>query len=166
MRQSIRSIGAVLAAFTLLSCGPQPIPVAEEPASTDADVAAVNDVIAAWIRNVNANDADGLIGLTCPDLEVIPPQEHPVSGTEAQQMFRGFFEYATVALKPTTIEVVVGGDWAFRRYAYELSLTPKEGGDPIIMSGHGIHMFKSGHDGTWCLAKDIWNTVPPPSETP
>jgi ketosteroid isomerase-like protein len=80
-------------------------------------------------------------------------------------MFRGFFEHATIALNPTTIEVVACGDWAFRRYGYELTLTPKDEGDPIIMSGQGIQMFTRRADGTWCLAKDIWNSVPPPSET-
>jgi ketosteroid isomerase-like protein len=104
---------------------------------------------------VNANDADGLIGLTCSDLELIPPQEHPVSGTDAQQMIRGFFEHGTVALKPTTTELIACGDWAFRRYAYELTLTPKDEGDPIIVRGHGIHMFKRTEDGSWCVAKDI-----------
>jgi hypothetical protein len=87
MRQTIRFIGVVLVAFILLSCGPQPIPVAEEPVSTEADAAAVNDVIAAWITNVNANDADGLISLTCSDLEVIPPQETPCQVSRPNRCF-------------------------------------------------------------------------------
>ena len=166
MRQSILLLGVMLMALTLLSCGQQNKPVAEETMSTESDIEAVNNVIEAWIDNVNANDPDGLIGLTCSDLEVIPPGEHPVSDVEAQNLYRSFMEHSTVALKPTTTEVVVSGDWAFRRYGYELTLTPKTGGDPLIVSGHGIHMFKRLEDGSWCLAKDLWNSVPPPSDAP
>jgi len=165
MKKSVLPIGVVLVALTLLSCAQQSIPVAEETVSTEADVEAVNNVIEGWIEKVNINDPDGLIDLTCSDLEVIPPDGHPVSGVEAQQLFRGFFEHSTLALKPTTSEVVVGGDWAFRRYRYEMTLIPKDGGDPFIMSGHGIHMFKRQEDGSWCLAKDIWNSVPLQSES-
>jgi len=166
MRRSVLSLGVVLIVLTFLSCVQQTNPVVEETMSTEADIEAVNKAIEAWIDNVNANDPDGLIGLTCSDLEVIPPGEHPVSDVEAQNLYRSFMEHSTVALKPTTTEVVVSGDWAFRRYGYELTLTPKDGGGPFIMIGHGIHMFKRQEDGSWCLAKDLWNSVPPPSDAP
>ena len=41
MRQSILSLGLVLIALTLLSCGEQTAPVAEEAVTTEADVAAL-----------------------------------------------------------------------------------------------------------------------------
>jgi ketosteroid isomerase-like protein len=95
-----------------------------------------------------------------PDLEVIPPGEQPLAGADAHDFYGDLFDNFTTFLKPTDIEVVVSGDWAFRRYAYELSLTPKAGGETLIMRGHGIHMFKRQADGSWRVTKDIYNTLP------
>ena len=78
------------------------MPAVGETVNTDADVDAVNNVIETWIRFANANDGDGLIGLTCPDLAVIAPAGHPVSGAEAQELFRGFTENFTIALSRET----------------------------------------------------------------
>lgn len=141
-------------------------PATQQAETTEADVDAVRNVVDDLIAAANTNDAEGVLELLCDDLEAIPPGEQPVTGARAHQLFRGFFEEFIVRLEPSTIEIVVSGDWAFRRYAYELTLTPKAGGDAIIERGHGIHMFRRQDDGSWCLAKDIWTRLPPaPDET-
>ena len=164
MKRPAMSLWVVMAVVGVLSCGRPPMLAVEETVNTDADVDAVNSVIESWIGFANANDGDGLIGLTCPDLEVIPPAGPPVSGTEAREMFLGILEGFTVSLQPTTTEVVACGDWAVRRYAYEMTLAPKQGGEPITERGFAIHLFKRQPDGSWCIAKDIWNSVPPEPE--
>jgi len=55
MRQSVLSLGVVLAALTLLACAPQTQPVAEESPSTDVDVVAftsgaISDEDAAFLQ--------------------------------------------------------------------------------------------------------------------
>jgi ketosteroid isomerase-like protein len=163
-RRALSYVLVVMAAICVLSCGEPGSPEVDQAKVTAPDLDAIHQVIDEWIRLVNANDPEGLLGLVCPDLEVIPPNMHPVFGPDAHELFRGFFEGFTVELEPTSTEVLAGGDWAFRRYAYRLTLTPDEGGEPIIESGHGVHIFHRQADGPWCLAKDIWNSVPQPSE--
>ena len=123
----------------------------------DSDVEAVKGLISAWTQAVNTNDAERILDLVAADLEMIPPGEPPVTGPQAHQLLRSFFEQHTLGLSSSTLELVVTGDWAFRRYAYELTLNPKAGGDPITLKGQGIHMFRRQNDGSWKFAKDIWN---------
>jgi ketosteroid isomerase-like protein len=163
MRRPAVSLWVVCGVLGVLSCGQQ-ASVGGVPGGDDADVKAVSNLIEAWFEYANSNDGDGLIGLTCPDLEVIPPAGPPVVGTEAREMFLGFFDSFTVSIQPTTTEVVACGEWAFRRYAYEMTLAPKEGGEPLTERGFGVQMFRRQGDGAWCLAKDIWNSVTPEPE--
>lgn len=125
--------------------------------STQSDAEVVKGLIGDWIEAVNQNDPDRIFGLVSDDLEMIPPGEQPVTGPQAHRLLRGFFEQFTLGLIGTTLELVVSGDWAFRRYVYQLTLTPKAGGDANTLKGQGVHMFRRQHDGSWKFAKDIWN---------
>ena len=127
----------------------------------DTDIHDVQTVLQRWRESVNGGDADGLLALVTDDLEMIPPGEKPVKGADAHQFLRGFTDEGVASLKPfKDEEIVVSGDWAFERYTYELTMAPKEGGGPMEISGHGIHMFRRQDDGSWKLAKDIWSVVP------
>ncbi len=129
-----------------------------------ADKAAVESVIEQFINAANANDPDLLLSFVCDDVEAIAPGEAPVTGADAHQLYRSFFEPFHFAFESNTTELVVSGDWAFRRYAYDITLTPKDGSDVVNMQGYGIHLFRRKGDGSWCLAKDMWNSVPAQSE--
>jgi len=57
-------------------------------------------------------------------------------------------------------EILVSGDLALQRYTYELTVTPKAGGDPVELSGYGFHVFERQRDGSWKLSKDMWSVAP------
>ena len=57
-------------------------------------------------------------------------------------------------------EIVVSGDWAFQRYSYELTMTPKGDSDPMRIRGHGIHILRRQDGGSWKITKDVWTVVP------
>jgi ketosteroid isomerase-like protein len=57
-------------------------------------------------------------------------------------------------------EFFVADKWALQRYTYELTITPKDGADPVELSGHGFHVFQRQRDGLWKLSKDIWSLAP------
>ena len=152
---------ALLLSGSLNSCAP---PESQQSGAQTNDpaveVTAVERVIDNWINAANANDPDKVLSLVCDNVEAIPPDHAPVTGADAHQLYRGFFEPYNFAFNSNTTELVVSGDWALRRYSYNITLTPKAGGDPISMQGHGIHIFHREADGSWCVAKDMWNSVP------
>jgi ketosteroid isomerase-like protein len=103
------------------------------------------------------NEPERMLSLASEDLEMVSPGQDPVTGPQARHLLRGFFDQFTVAVHSSTGEVVVSGDWAFRRYSYELTLTPRAGGASSSNTGHGIHILRRQDDGSWKVAKDIWN---------
>jgi uncharacterized protein (TIGR02246 family) len=125
--------------------------------TTESDRKAINTLIDDWNEAANTNDSGRMLSLVSEDLEMIPPGEEPATGPQAHQLLRGFFEQFTIGLRSSTADVVVSGDWAFRRYAYELTLTPKAGGAPDVHKGQGMHILQRQVDGSWKFAKDIWN---------
>jgi len=51
----------------------------------------------------------------------------------------------------------------FERGAYEITLTPKTGGQPIRDTGNYITIYSRANDGQCLVAQDIWNSNNPPS---
>jgi len=127
----------------------------------------VRAVISDWRNAVNAGDIDRILRIAADDLEMMPPGQSALVGAEAHDFLRGFVSQFTADLKPfTNEEVIVCGAWAFQRYSYELTLTPKMGGEPITERGDGIHMFRRDESGSWRLSKDIFTSLASaPAET-
>ena len=122
----------------------------------------VKGVIGDWRNAVNAGDIDRILRIAADDLEMMPPGQSPVVGRDAHEFLRGFVGQFEADLKPfTNEEVIVCGDWAFQRYSYDLTVTPRTGGDPVIEHGDGIHMFRRDATGSWRLAKDIFTSLSP-----
>ena len=58
---------------------------------------------------------------------------------------------------------LAGDNWAFERGAYNITLTPKTGGQPIRDTGKYITIYSRANDGQWLMAQDIWNSNNQPS---
>jgi ketosteroid isomerase-like protein len=58
-------------------------------------------------------------------------------------------------------EIRVTGDWAYSRYSYTWILTPVPGGESVEVSGKGIWIVQRQPDGSWKIAREIWNNDKP-----
>jgi ketosteroid isomerase-like protein len=106
--------------------------MAETTTENERDVQAVQEAVAAWWAAVNAGDAERLIALSSQRLEMISPNEEPVTGEAAREVLREFFREFTVELFPfVDEEIAVSGDLAYQRHTYRWQLTPKAGGEPL-----------------------------------
>ena len=124
--------------------------------TADSDRQKVEGVIEAWNDSVNSNDSERILTLVSDDLEMIPPGAPPAQGDAAHKLLESFFEF-DLNLNASTLELILTGDWAIRRYEYELTLTPKAGGESTGMRGQGIHLLRKEQDGSWRFAKDMWS---------
>ena len=122
------------------------------------DEADVNKLIQAWINAVNSGDSEGIMGLVSADFEMIPPDEDPVQGADAHAFLRSFFEY-DLSVKQETLELIVSGNIAVRRYKFDLSMSPKNGGDAQHLHGHGIYVLRCEPTGDWKFIKDMYNEL-------
>jgi ketosteroid isomerase-like protein len=128
------------------------------------DLEAIRATVENWVSAANAGDSDAVLAGLSQDLEILPPGEIPRRSDEARRHYGGTMEEFDVALRISEEGVAVGGDWGYYRYAFQMTLTPKAGGDSLTNNGHGIYIYQRQTDGTWKLAKDIWNSLSPPSD--
>ena len=126
------------------------------PTENSETLGEIRQVIDDWRNAVNAGDIDRILEIAADDLEMMPAGQPAVSGTDAHELLRGFVNQFTADLQPfSNEEIIVCGEWAFQRLTYQITLTPKGGGDSITEQGDGIHMFRRDTAGTWRLAKDV-----------
>ena|ERR1041385_8081037 len=79
---------------------------------------------------------------------------------------RGFmdvFKLEDFAL--SVAELQVNGDWAFERGMYTIKFTHKTSGNVIPDAGKYITIWQRLPNGTWGMARDIWNSDNPPFAT-
>ena len=93
------------------------------------------------------------------------PQSQPaVFGKEAiHSLYQSVFREYTVTGGGQTLEIEVGGDWAFLRGTYTLTATPKAGGERLEDVGKHLFILKRQPDGSWKIARLIANSdqLPP-----
>lgn len=171
MRNLVILLGVVCLAFMLVpACAPQAEqeaqPVAEEAPSTEADMAALQALVDKEIASINDGDVEALLTLVTEDTVCMPPNEPAIVGKEALQKWgQDLLSQFTIELTGSTEEVQVSGDWALQRYSMTVTMTPTAGGESVQENGKGIHIYERQSDGSWKLARDIWNMDnPPPGE--
>jgi uncharacterized protein (TIGR02246 family) len=149
--------------LALAACQPAPqqevTPAPPSQADFEAAISKLHDAyLAAW----NAGDAAALAAFYTDDAVVMPANAPTVSGKEAiQSYFQAQFGQFSQEQAASKAEAVAAGDWAFTRGTYTLKLTPKAGGKAIEDSGKYLDILARQSDGSWKMARQIWNSDNP-----
>lgn len=161
MRFHLRLFFGVLPLLILASCATE-APV-ETPRATEGDVKAINHAGAQWVTAAKANDAEGLLSLYTESAALMPPNQTTVEGSEAVRAWiESFLDQVTIVEASLAAEeVVVVGDWAFRRGTFSLTLSPVASSEPVQEAGKFIEVWQRQVDGSWKIARDIWNSSLP-----
>ena len=157
---------ALFFALMLMACAPQTQPVIEEAVSTEADVAAIQALTEAWGAAVEASDVDALVALRTDDVVQMPPDAPTSRGKQAlEDFYRSLFgQFSVEGTWPVegTEEIVVADGWAFHLSEYILRISPKAGGETTEEHGKIIVICQQQPDGSWKIAREIWNRNNPP----
>ena len=147
--------------FALTACQPSGSSLA--PADAGAfDGARAASV--AWDEAHNAADVARLTQLYSESAVSMPYNRPALEGRSAIEAdFREFFAGFTARHKTTIVSLDIAGDWAIERGKYELSMTPKAGGQAVAERGKHIVVRKKV-DGAWKIQSEIWNTDGAPSQ--
>jgi uncharacterized protein (TIGR02246 family) len=128
-----------------------------------SEAQAIDRTREAHVGALNRGDADGWGAAFADDAVQMPPNAPPNVGKDEIQAFCGAFLSAFGAefsLAPEEVQIA-GADWAFERGTYTITLTPKGGGEPIPDAGKYITVYQRQPDGSWAMARDIWNSSNP-----
>jgi uncharacterized protein (TIGR02246 family) len=109
---------------------------------------------------------DTLLSLCTQDCVMLPADQEPIIGIEAIKKWMKQNQAASENLQVTEYiqdfkEIKIIGDWAFEWGTYQGEAISMEGGETIKQSGKLMRILKRQPDGSWVVARSIWNTDGP-----
>lgn len=143
---------AAVAALALAGC-----------AKPKADTKAIEEAAhGAYVKAINSNDVDTLMGDLTDDVVYQSPGEPEIVGKDAvRKWVAPYFGAYRTEWKKTSIGFTVAGDWAFERYTYESKDTDRKTGAVTTDVGKGINIYHHDADGKWRVARDGWSSSLP-----
>lgn len=110
-----------------------------------------------WKDGFLNQDYDGMAAFYTEDTVVMPPNQPTVRGRSAVRDWMASFPRVTRA--DFVIDEVEGiGDRAFVRGRYSMTLEPEGAPGPVHDTGKYIEIREKQPDGSWLLARDIFNS--------
>jgi ketosteroid isomerase-like protein len=119
------------------------------------DLYAINVAKSEFRDGFNLGDTSRLLAIADPDLVNFSdgqPSEFGESGLDAwKTRLTNLFERFTVKLVVIVIEIRLQGDIAYDYGWHELTLTPKDGGEPIHRRDRYVDIWRRNKEGNWKL---------------
>ena len=134
---------AVVLAFGLVLAMAGPVLAQDDP---------MTGLIEEWTTHFNAGHFDVVSNLYTEDAVRMPPGQEPHSGREA--IAADLANYAGVTIALTHDGSEMSGDMMSAWGTYELY--DRETGD-AVQNGPWMNIARKGEDGSWKIARDIWN---------
>lgn len=136
--------------------------MANKEASTSIKEAGIDRLRDVHVAALNDGDADAWAACFTDDGVQMPPHFANNIGKNAIRGWgRGFLSMFSCRFSLSVEEVRVAADWAFERGHYKMSMTPKAGGPAVEDNGKYITVYERQPDGSWKIARDIWNSDQP-----
>ncbi len=151
----------LLAGFGCQPANQQPDPEAKA-AALAADRAAIDKFRDGYQAAFSSNDASAAGAYFIESAVSMPPNKEALVGRQAiTDDMVAMFEGMSAELTISSEEVEVAGDWAFDRGTFTMKMTPKGDGEPMEDKGKYIVILQRQMDGSWKLAREIWNSDNP-----
>ena len=153
----MRSFLGVLTVVMLGACQPSESETAAAPSAAADSMAHLAH--GAYTTAINSNDLDSLAGMFTDDVVFLAAHAAPIVGKAAvREWAKGYYDAYTTHWDKTSQEFKVAGEWAFERYSYKSTDTPKAGGTPVEDTGWGLVIYHRDADGKWRVARDAFST--------
>ena len=155
----VRALVIAVAVLVLAACGPS----GPEPAAVaDAGDSTAHLAHEAYTTAINSNNLDSLVAMFTEDVVFLAAHAPPIVGKPAVRKWaEDYLQAFTTHWNKTAQEFVIAGDWAFERYSYKSTDTPKAGGAAVEDTGWGLVIYHHDSDGKWRVARDAFSTDTP-----
>jgi ketosteroid isomerase-like protein len=136
--------------------------VACSPSAPPGTTAIAETAHTNYVDAINSNNPEMLAKVLTDDVVYQAPHEPEIIGKAAvRKWVEGYFGAYSAKWEKTTLDFIVNGDWAFERYAYKSTDTPKDGGSVLTDEGKGLNVYHKDADGVWRVARDSWSSNRP-----
>ena len=156
--RNISLIGCLALAALTAGCSNAPAPVADTRA---ADVQAVKDVEAAWLKDTAAKDADKWVSYFAEDGCGLYPGAGILTGKAAiKAAMAPFFADPNFVLNFQSTRAVAskGGDMVYSQGTYTMTMTNPKTKKPMNDKGKYLTVYAKQADGTWKAVADTYNS--------
>jgi len=123
------------------------------------DEATIDRVRLAFNASYAAGDAKAMGALIDRDAVWMPPTgEQAIVGSEkVVARYKVFFEKTSSVFELQPGKIQICGQWAFINGEWHRKDAAKRGGENKMHGGYYMMVFKKQSDGSWKIARDIWN---------
>jgi ketosteroid isomerase-like protein len=155
----LRALVSAVIVLVLAACGPSG---AKPAAVADAADSTAHLAHEAYTTAINSNNLDSLSSMFTEDVVFLVAHAPPIVGKPAVLKWAADYLNAfTTHWDKKSLELVTAGDWAFERYSYKSTDTPKAGGAAVEDTGWGLVIYHHDADGKWRVARDAFGTDTP-----
>jgi uncharacterized protein (TIGR02246 family) len=116
------------------------------------DERAIRNLVETWMAASKVGDTAKVLSLMADDVVFMPPGREPF-GKEAFSAAAQGQQAFTIDGSSEIRELKVMGDWAYLRNFIALTLTPRNGSQPMKRSGYTLTILRK-EGGRWLLARD------------
>ena len=151
-------------ALAALAAGCSPKPPAPPPDTRAADVQAVKDVQAAWIKDTATKDADKWASYFTDDASGLYPGAATLEGKDAIKaaMAKDFADKNfSLTFQPTKVTASKGGDMVYSQGTYSETMTNPKTKKPKTETGKYLTVYMKQADGNWKAVADTYNSDSP-----
>ncbi|MGA9528576.1 MAG: SgcJ/EcaC family oxidoreductase [Terriglobales bacterium] len=159
-----RNASLILVVFLLLlamGCSNAPAPVATPPDTRAADVQAVKDVEAAWVKDAATKDANKWASYYTDDAAGLFPGSPTVTGKDGiKAVIAPMVADPNFALTfaATRTEASKGGDMVYSYGTYTMTMTNPKTKKPATDHGKYLTVYTKQADGSWKAVADTFNS--------
>ena len=131
--------------------------------NTEADLTAIREAGRKLFTALDEDNVEAIMaGLSADHISMAPNEPVFVDMAKLRSWHAARVDQFTSNFEFVSQEIHVVGDWAFERWTDKYELTPKAGGSTVQDLGKGIWIWhRRQPDGTWKLARSIWNSDNP-----
>ncbi|MGA7630663.1 MAG: SgcJ/EcaC family oxidoreductase [Terriglobales bacterium] len=160
MRSTSLVLSLTLALLTV-ACSTTPAPA---PDTRAADVQAVKDVEAAWVKDAASKDAEKWAGYFTDDGSGLYPGAATLHGKAAiRAAMAPYFADPNFALTFQSTRTVAskGGDLVYSEGTYSMTMTDPKTKKPMTDKGKFLTVYAKQADGSWKAVADTFNSDSP-----
>lgn len=159
------SLGLIVVLFLLTvacSTAPTAAPAPAAPPDTRAaDVQAVKDIEAAWVKDAAAKDPDKWASYFSDDGAGLYPGAPTVTGKDGlKAAMKPFMADPNFALTfaSTRVTASKGGDMVYSQGTYTMTMTNPKTKKPVTDHGKYLTVYMKQSDGSWKAVADTFNS--------
>jgi uncharacterized protein (TIGR02246 family) len=156
--------GVLVGCVCLLAGCSSPTTTSASPDTHDADVKAIKDTEAAWMKEAASKDVDKWLSYYTDDAALLMPNAPAITGKDNMR----------AALKPvmtdpnfalsfsaTKVDTAKSGDLAYSQGTYSMTVTDPAAKAPVTDHGKYLTIFKKQADGSWKAVEDMLSSDMP-----